>query len=306
MPSKIEWTEETWNPVVGCSKCSPGCLNCYAERMAHRLASMGNDNPQYMGKTDANGKWTGKVECCPWILDKPLHWRKPRRIFVCSMCDLFHEKVPFEFVSKVFDTILECPQHIFQILTKRPERAKEYFWDADVTNDYTIDEGNVWLGVTVCNQQEADEKMPILLQIPAAKRFVSLEPLLGPVDLGKWLNLWCVKCGWDGQFGYSKSGRLQCHACDKIQPAWAEDMVLRKVENDDEYGFRQIDQVIVGAESKGGYPGRPCDIEDVRSIIRQCGDAGVARFVKQLHIDGKLVKDITKFPKDLQIREYPK
>lgn len=224
--SKIEWTETTWNPVVGCSKVSEGCRNCYAIRDAHRLA--GNPNPKvsrvYEGLTVShNGaaNWTGKVRCLPERLEQPLRWRKPRRVFVNSMSDLFHENVPDEFIDQVFAVMALCPQHTFQILTKRPEWMLNYLsapgrrsevaeamcheafdeWTkkgrsgkipspADWVDDHMTIKSlwplpNVWLGVSVENQAAADERIPFLLEAPAAVRFVSVEPLLGPVSFEK-------------------------------------------------------------------------------------------------------------------------
>ena len=124
--SKIEWTGRTWNPIVGCSKCSDGCKNCYAERMARRLASMGTQSyHDVIGVF--TGKWNGETICIEKKLTDPLHWRTPRKIFVCSMSDLFHESVPFEFIDKVFAVMVLCPQHTFQVLTKRADRMAEYF-----------------------------------------------------------------------------------------------------------------------------------------------------------------------------------
>lgn len=122
--SNIEWTEKTWNPITGCSKVSPGCAHCYAETMAKRLKAMGVK--QYRDVVDEKG-WTGKVTLVPELLEKPLHWKKPRMIFVNSMSDLFHEDVPDEFIDKVFATMYRCPWHVFQILTKRAKRAEDYF-----------------------------------------------------------------------------------------------------------------------------------------------------------------------------------
>ena len=217
--SKIDWTEKTWNPVVGCSKVSPGCLNCYAERMARRLFGMGveayKDVIYWPSTTDGTKlpmQWTGETVCVDSKLTEPLHWRKPRKIFVCSMGDLFHESVPFEFIDKVFAVMALCPQHTFQVLTKRAERMAEYFKtefspyaragtafeglyktaDGKVVQalgNYRIINSvplpNVWLGVTAENQEMADRRIPLLLQTPAAKRFVSIEPMLGAVSLDK-------------------------------------------------------------------------------------------------------------------------
>ena len=231
--SNIEWTDETWNPVTGCTPVSPGCLNCYAAGMARRLEAMGR--PEYVGLTvhrkvapkrfpneevedlvvggrcavGSRVVFSGKVNCLEDRLAEPLHWRKPRRVFVNSMSDLFHEAVPFEFIDRVFALMALCPQHTFQVLTKRPERMAEYLrefyreggrlegmmgeWEMDhdpwhgrlsVDDDLYRRLGeidsltNVWLGTSVEDQARADERIPHLLRIPAAVRFVSFEPLL--------------------------------------------------------------------------------------------------------------------------------
>lgn len=166
--TKIEWAEKVWNPVTGCTKISPGCKNCYAERMAKRLAGRSGypkDNPF-------------QITLHPDRLDQPLHWKKPSRIFVCSMGDLFHKDVPDDFIDDIFTTIMLSYHHKYLILTKRPERMLEYINDLNGVYDYQKAFFNVWLGVSVENQQTADERIPILLQIPAAKRFVSYEPIV--------------------------------------------------------------------------------------------------------------------------------
>ena len=140
------------------------------------------------GKSDYTkfyGKWNGTTHFVESALEKPLHWKKPRTIFICSMGDLFHESVPFEWINKVFSITQKCPQHTFLVLTKRPERMRHYFEYVGIKYPYL----NVWLGVTAENQEAADKRIPILLQIPAAKRFVSIEPMLGPVDLYKQNNM---------------------------------------------------------------------------------------------------------------------
>jgi protein gp37 len=180
--SKIAWTDHTWNPIVGCSKVSPGCANCYAEKMAWRLQVMGQ--VKYQEVVDEKG-WTGSVAFCPKELEKPLHWKKTKRIFVCSMSDFFHPRNTADNMVRVMNVVRKCPKHTFQILTKRPEVAFE--------NSITLDWfKNVWLGVTAENQEWADKRIPILLKIPAAVRFVSLEPLLGPVDLDKNISQHCL------------------------------------------------------------------------------------------------------------------
>jgi len=175
--SKIQWCDETWNVTAGCSKVSEGCLNCYAERMAYRLAWMGQE--KYIKVMDEHGDndgWNGSVYCDESALDKPLHWKKPRRIFVCSMSDLFHPQVPFEFIDKVGDIINRTQQHTYQILTKRSERMLEYF------SEMFWPTTNVHLGVSV-ELQKYTPRIEDLLEIPAAKRFVSFEPLLGEIKL---------------------------------------------------------------------------------------------------------------------------
>jgi protein gp37 len=174
MSTLIPWTDETWNPVTGCTKTSPGCANCYIERtppfrMAHRKF--------------VNG--TTGVQLHPERLDKPLHWRKPRRVFVCSLADLFHEDVPDEFIRDVVEVVAEAPQHVFQVLTKRPERMRDLFqaWDR-VDDEFNGPDSklwplpNLWLGVTIENARYT-YRADILREIPAAVRFISAEPLLG-------------------------------------------------------------------------------------------------------------------------------
>jgi protein gp37 len=172
MATKISWADESWNPIVGCSKISAGCLNCYAEKMARRQVAMGT--PGYYSVMDGK-KWNGKTVLVNKKLAIPLHWRKPRKIFVCSMSDLFHESVPFEWIDRVMDIIEQCPQHLFYLLTKRSAEMRDY------VSTYGGDGGplppNVHLGVTVENQDNVG-RIADLVQTPAAKRFVSFEPLL--------------------------------------------------------------------------------------------------------------------------------
>jgi protein gp37 len=161
--SRIEWTDATWNPVTGCRKISAGCRNCYAERMAKRLQAMGK--PQY-----AKGF---RPAVHPSVLDRPAKWARPRIIFVNSMSDLFLPEIPFAFVRRVFDVMNECDHHVFQVLTKRPEVAAEY-------SDRLHWSENIWLGVTVENQDTAF-RIAHLRAIPANLRFLSCEPLLTPL-----------------------------------------------------------------------------------------------------------------------------
>ena len=163
--TKIEWTDKTWNPVTGCTKLSAGCANCYAENMTRRLCAMGQEKYK-------NGF---RLSLHENVLEEPLSWKNPHTIFVCSMSDLFHEKVPFEFIDKVLEVINATPRHRYQLLTKRDARMAEYFKTCSVPQ-------NVWLGVTVENKATIG-RITTLRTISAGIRFLSCEPLLE--DLGK-------------------------------------------------------------------------------------------------------------------------
>ena len=219
MGTKINYVDETWNPVVGCTKCSPGCDNCYAEKMAKRLACMGQE--KYQAVTGYVGEWThwlGEVYCDNKALEIPLHWRFPRRILVPSMGDLFHEKVPFEFIEKIIATIESCPQHDFLILTKRPHITAEYFNGLGKRFELSCCP-NIHLGVTICTQKEM-KKYEVLANMPAAKIWISFEPLLSGIatyfDTGEyrkpdWVVVGCEKIG-------QKPGR-------ECKPEWIKSIV---------------------------------------------------------------------------------
>ena len=241
--SNIEWTDMVWNPVTGCTKVSPGCQNCYAERMAMRFTGHFN------------------VTCHPDRLDQPLHWKKPRRIFVCSMGDLFHEDVPFMFMNDVVARISACEQHQFLILTKRPDRMLEWMTEKIAVLYEKWPLPNLWLGVTAENQAEADKRIPILLQIPAAKRFVSIEPMLSIVKLKQ--NWQDYLEGWTTESEHDGSCDGSCKNCP----------VPVQVQT------HKLDWVIVGGES--GPKARPMHPDWVLSIRDQCQVAGVPFFFKQ-------------------------
>ena len=276
--TKIEWAEKAWNPVTGCSKISLGCNNCYAERMSKRLR----------GRCGYDAENPFKVTLHPNRLEEPLRCSKPSTIFVCSMGDLFHESVPFEWIDKVMAAIALCPQHTFHILTKRPEKMKDYFCEpiggltrrnyitsaiSHHTCSYEVKPWNLkhmWLGVTAENQSMANKRIPVLLKITATKKFVSVEPMLSNVSL-------------DGLFIKNPFHK---------PPGWFVD------------SRAGLDWVICGCES--GPKRRPMKIEWARHLRDQCQDAGVPFFMKQLEINGKVTKNINEFPEDLRIREYPK
>ena len=335
--TSIEWCDETWNPVVGCSRVSAGCDNCYAMGVAHRQMQ-----PAHVGLTKLRGKdakrpgvdWNGTMRCLPERLEQPLRWRKPRRVFVNSMSDLFHEAVPFEFTAAVFGVMAAVHRHTFILLTKRPERAREFFtwiateaygrakpgslaatekWAHHESIRYDIDQqarahverlrdlrwaGGVWplqnviLGVSVEDQETADERIPILLDTPAAVRCVSYEPALGPVDLRNWLDREPYRCG--GCVWESPDHEADCPGHVDVALDW----------------------VIVGGESGPGA--RDFDIEWARTTVESCEAAGVPVFVKQLgarpvfeSADFRLVlpdrkgKDPSEWPENLRVRQFP-
>ncbi len=240
--TKIEWAEKVWNPVTGCTKISSGCKNCYAERMSKRLAGRAGYPEDGF-----------KVTLHPDKLEEPLRWKKPSRIFVCSMGDLFHEDVPFAFIDRVIDTIYKCPQHTFLILTKRPHFMKEYFEQIGLRN-------NIWLGTSIEDQKTADERIPLLLQTPAAKRFVSYEPALGPVDFTNIMPVSLRPTHPHDPLMFYDALRGHCKASDNI-------------------GLPKLDWIIMGGESGPGA--RPMHPDWARSVRDQCKAAGTPFFFKQ-------------------------
>ena len=293
--SRIAWTDASWNPITGCSKVSPGCANCYAETMAKRLQAMGS--PRY------KAGFTPTFH--PEALAEPLRWQTPRRIFVCSMGDLFHEKITDEQIAAVFGVMAAAPRHTFQVLSKRPERMRAWFewvasrkWKAPHSDvrvtphpwyvvsfeaavyplpklpslqpPYPWPLPNVWLGVTAEDQERADERIPFLLETPAAKRFVSVEPCIGPVDL-RHIKPWHPAHGPDGADALAGG-------------SWGHEFVKRLSPGSPGYcnhsDAPRLDWVIVGGESGPAF--RPLDLYWVRSIRDQCAGAGVPFFLKQL------------------------
>jgi protein gp37 len=321
--TSIEWTDRTWNPVTGCDKVSPGCAHCYAEGVANRFWA--SQYPKVRIVTGSHHederprKFTDVLTHEDRLLE-PLSWRKPARVFVNSMSDLFHEDVPEAFIDKVFAVMALAPQHTFQILTKRPERMRDYIESRvgpgvsratlgqslvslpldlpkraggyQIPYDWPLP--NVWLGVSVENQHFADERIPLLLQTPAAVRFISAEPLLGPVGMYAFLA------------GAERDECLRILGHGAAAPAPG------------------LDWVIVGGESGPGA--RAFDLAWARSIVAQCKAAGVPVFVKQLGAAPREVVhgprppltgvyepvyrsrkggDPSEWPADLQVRQFP-
>lgn len=284
--TKIEWTDYTINPIVGCSHCSPGCEHCYAEHFANRLAKNPSTCARYDGIVTADGRWTGNTSKPDLTVFDRLP-KSSRKVFVGSMTDIFHENTPFNRIDDIFLKIAQFPQHTFIFLTKRPQVMADYFpneeceywltWGMTVEDQQHLSwpQKNIWLGVTVCNQEEADVKIPVLLQIPAAKRFVSVEPMLGPISMWRFFP------------------KGSCPMPDKEK---AEEMLgLKKYEENPDYQ-NGIGWVICGAETGPGA--RHMNLNWARDLRDQCKNAEVPFFFKKA--SGK-----EKIPDDLMVRQFP-
>lgn len=303
MPGKsnIEWTDATWNPVVGCTKVSAGCDHCYAETLhnqrhaAHLKTGAFGNIPQYHQPFEV-------VQTIPARLEIPIQWTKPRRIFVNSVSDLFHAAVPDAFIAEVFATMAIADHHIFQVLTKRPRRMQQLLSSDEFRSDVIgyanawisrkqansprlfrtfqhpgepIDPQcnelpwplpNVWVGTSVEDQSAADLRIPYLVKTPAAVRFLSCEPLLGPVDLTGWLFPVCPRCGGSGSV-WATTGRGSGAACE--------------CEIAGRHGAARssLEWVIAGGESGPAY--RKPEAAWFRQLRDRCDDAGVPFFFKQ-------------------------
>lgn len=304
----IEWTDATWNPVAGCSLVSPGCTNCYAMKHANRL--LDRPGSHYEGTTQKNDKgavtWTGKIARAPGnIFEKPLAWKRPRMVFVNSMSDLFHEDVPYDWAEEIFAIMALCPHHTFQVLTKRPDCMQEFLssrhtparitaqmftiakrhgidmpsawpelYDADgyATRTVRLPLPNVWIGTSVEDQRRAQDRIRPLLRTPAAVRFLSLEPLLGPVELNA-LSRTAIK-------DPGKASRIYETCLYTI----ADRPVILPA-----HDSAKIDWVIVGGES--GPKARPMHPDWVRNIRDNCKAAGTAFFFKQWGSHAPLDRD---------------
>jgi protein gp37 len=279
----ISWTDATWNPTTGCDRVSPGCDNCYALTLAARLQRMGN--PKYWRNGDASTSGPGfGLTAHLDALDIPLRWRKPKRVFVNSMSDLLHASVPETFIGSVWDVMAQTPRHTYQVLTKRHARLRSLLrkWEAagwTWRRDDMLWCGplpgplhNVWCGVSAEDQHWADIRIPSLLDTPAAVRFVSAEPLLGPIDLTYLAGINGLDRDWVGGPG---GGTGAPHPL--------------------------LDWVIVGGESGPGH--RPMDIAWLESIVGQCKDAEVPVWVKQ--DSGPRSGQQGRIPDDLFIQEFP-
>ena len=252
--SRIEWTDATWNPVRGCSIVSEGCANCYAMWQAARTAGPGGAYEGLVRKTAKGPRWTGEVRFVDHVLDQPLRWIRPRRIFVNSMSDLFHENLSDRDIARIFRIMYVADRHTFQVLTKRPERMRD--WVTRWCDGIGIEMAppHIWLGTSAENQETADERIPILLDTSAAVRWVSLEPLLGPIDF--------YGCG--------------SHGSEDGDPAVFS--VLTGFDGGTE-PIPALDWVVVGGES--GAHARPMRPEWATRIRDDCVRASVPFFFKQ-------------------------
>lgn len=311
----IAWTESTWNPVTGCTKVSAGCKHCYAERDWQRLASA--PHTIYAGRAFAD------VRVHPERFDQPLRWRRPRRIFVNSMSDLFHEAIPDAAIDAILAVMLLAPHHTFQVLTKRPERMRAYFAAPDlydrvlacanavrathprlgldsipIDNPASRFARHIWWGVSAEDQETADVRIPILLQVPVAHHWLSAEPLLGPLRLD--------------QVPVVAEGPLRPHRLPSDR-------------------LPRLDWVVVGGES--GPKARLCHADWITRIVKECAEAHIPIFVKQMgavfideqdgvaghnlivdandqgwvrrRLDHRAGADPQEWPDTLRVREYP-
>lgn len=340
--SKIEWTDATWNPIRArrnsggksgwhCEKVSAGCANCYAERFNSRNLPGGGTGLKY-NKVERE---LVTIFIDDDVVTQPCRWKRPRKIFVGSMTDLFGEFVTDAQIDRVFAAMIAGRRHTYQILTKRAERMRAYLSDPQKHERWSVafkkefqrfdrctggvvdpwwpnNSDNFWIGVSVEDQETADERVPLLMQTPAARRFVSYEPALGPVDFGRFM--WPTHERWPSKFKSPEEAR----AAGATVTRHRQGLVLA--------GRRFIDWVIVGGESGPGA--RPFDLAWARKVVDDCSLAGVACFVKQFgsywakrHGADRVVRcgpnrarsvphnskggDMAEWPDDLRVRQFP-
>lgn len=266
----IAWTEQTWNPIRGCTRISSGCTRCYAEVVAARFSDPGMAYEGLARRTSAGPRWTGKLKVVEEHLADPIRWRRPRMIFVNSMSDLFHQSLSIDVIARVYAVMILSPHHTFQVLTKRAARMREVLTDSSfyrrvldaatgfrarwpgltgigISDPTKFPPMNVWNGVSVENQPAADQRVPELVATPSSVRWLSIEPQIGPVDLSAFIG-----------------GPYVTLPGDQVEPN----------------RNAGIDWVVIGGES--GRDPRPFNVEWARSLLAQCRGAGVPVFMKQL------------------------
>lgn len=309
--SKIEWCDATWNPVVGCSPVSAGCDNCYAQRMAHRLRR-NPATPQFAGLTGPDGRWLGQARLAQGHLNDPLTWRKPRRIFVCSMGDLFHESLDKVFVDNVVARVVMAPRHQYLLLTKRPERMRDYFLSEETprrlprvsgllsrlypeaTPDLPWPLPNVTLMTSIEDQPSTDARLPPLVECGARgwRIGVSAEPLLGPVDLAPWVT-------WPAR-ERKELGRSIDYA-----------LAMGGSEPDDDFALAlppRLSWVIAGGET--GPCARPMHPDWPRTLRDRCAENGIPFFFKRwgewvpASAQGKLLSDDANIPSGFEAARF--
>lgn len=317
----IQWTDQVWNPTTGCDRVSPGCDNCYALTMAGRLKGMGSAKYQRDGDPATSGPGF-RLTVHPSAVNLPLTWRKPRRVFVNSMSDLFHADVPEPWLADIFAVMAAAPQHTFQVLTKRHARMRSVLSDAgfiDAVYDravmgkganadtWTWPLPNVWIGVSAEDQHWADIRIPALLETPAAVRWVSAEPLLGPVDFHGPIVGQSDVTGPVPGYGHRPKlnywlGAGRPYFPDPVQGVEISGSISTKP---------TLDWIVLGGESGPGA--RPCDPVWIRSIVWQCWETKTPLYVKQMGSAWAKTKpakhskggDPAEWPADLRPRQYP-
>jgi len=293
----IQWTDATWNPVRGCSRISEGCRNCYAERMAARFSKPGMWAHGFAEMTKSGTRWTGKLAVVPEHLEDPLRWKEPRRIFVNSMSDLFHEALTFADIAAIFQVMKAAKHHTFQVLTKRADKMLSFMqaWGGQMVLP------NVWLGVSVEDQEAAVKRIPLLLRTPAAVRFLSCEPLIGPVKLCPALlhdPLVCHKpLDWVIVGGESGPGARQCEI------RWVRSIVNECKRLSTAVFVKQLGAHIIDRNDAGFDGGDPeCWPQDTETDDRPIQFQGDdARILLRSSKGG----DMEEWPEDLRVRQFP-
>lgn len=291
--TSIQWTDKSWNPVTGCTKVSAGCRNCYAERVFPRAYSrtcricgltVDECNCDYFKQREFTD-----VMCHRDRVEQPLHWRKPSLVFVNSMSDLFHEDVPYEFIDTVFETMALTPGHTYQILTKRHERMAEYIrsgrnltdifgkWAVTGTGQNVWPLPNVWLGVSVEDQESADKRIPTLVHVQAAVRFISYEPALGPINFAAIPSAGCYLHGFPDNISWLIFGGESGHGARETKLEWARNTM------------------------------KTCDSAGCRFFMKQTGHKPTEHGRPyRLTLDLSHGADPRDWPHDLRVRNYPR